>query len=71
MIFTALDGQGNPIRERTYYSVGGGFVVDETTGSLKTDDTPVKFPFKTGAELLAHGMPISDLVMANELSWRS
>jgi L-serine dehydratase len=30
----------------------------------------VRYPFKTGAELLAHGEKISDLMMANELSWR-
>ncbi len=71
MTFTALDSAGAVLRERTYYSVGGGFVVDENTKQLKTDDTVVKYPFKTGAQLLAHGLPISDLVMANELAWRS
>jgi L-serine dehydratase len=71
MIFTALDHAGECIRERTYYSVGGGFVVDEATGQLKADDTPVKFPFKTGAQLLGHGLDISELMLANELSWRS
>ncbi len=71
MTFTALDRDGVALRERTYYSVGGGFVVDETTKQLKTDDTVVRYPFKTGADLLAHGMRISDLVLANELSWRA
>lgn len=71
MTFTALDAAGSAIRERTYYSVGGGFVVDGVTGQLKTDDTPVRHPFSTGAELLSHQMPISELMLANELSWRS
>jgi L-serine dehydratase len=71
MTFTALDRDGGVVRERTYYSVGGGFVVDENTGHLKTDDTPVRYPFNTGAELLAHGLPISHLVLANEQSWRA
>ncbi len=75
MIFTALDGTGRELRARTYYSVGGGFVVDETTGALTADTTPVRYPFTTGAELLGHardtGLAISDLVLANELSWRS
>ncbi|HEX6682520.1 MAG TPA: L-serine ammonia-lyase [Candidatus Limnocylindrales bacterium] len=70
MIFTALSSDGS-IRQRTYYSVGGGFVVDEATGQLKADDTPVRYPFNTGAELLAHDLPISELMLANELSWRS
>ena len=30
MRFTAYDGDGTPIRERDYYSVGGGFVADQT-----------------------------------------
>ena len=29
MRFTALDAKGEPLRSRVYYSVGGGFVVDE------------------------------------------
>ncbi|HCT76480.1 MAG TPA: L-serine ammonia-lyase [Micromonosporaceae bacterium] len=70
MTFTAFDASGVTIRERTYYSVGGGFVVDEATGQLKTDDTPVRYPFSTGAQLLAHGMDISELMMANEIAWR-
>jgi L-serine dehydratase len=70
MIFTALDRSGECIRERTYYSVGGGFVVDEATGRLTADTTPVRYPFNTGAELLAHRMDISELMLANELTWR-
>jgi L-serine dehydratase len=76
MTFTALNESGEPVRERTYYSVGGGgFVVDERTGALKADDTPVRYPFRTAAQLLAHartaGRPISAIMLANELSWRS
>jgi L-serine dehydratase len=74
MTFVALDGTGEAIRERTYYSVGGGFVVDEGTGALKADDTPVRYPFRTAAELLAHvresGLPISAVMLANELARR-
>ncbi|HEX4724368.1 MAG TPA: L-serine ammonia-lyase [Pseudonocardiaceae bacterium] len=76
MIFTAA-GSAGPIRQRTYYSVGGGFVVDESaTGAdrIKSDDTPVAYPFTTGAELLARcretGLPVSGIMLANELSWR-
>jgi L-serine dehydratase len=78
MMFTAYDASGQVIRQRTFYSVGGGFVVDESaTGAdrIKLDETPVKFPFRSGAELLliaeATGLPISSVMMANELSWRS
>jgi len=76
MIFTAGLDDGT-IRQRTYYSVGGGFVVDESaTGAdrIKPDDTPVAQPFSTGAEMLARcretGLPVSGIMLANELSWR-
>jgi L-serine dehydratase len=77
MIFKAYDAAGTAIREHTYYSVGGGFVVDEQAAGadrIKEDDTPVRYPFKTGAELLKHadgtGLPISGLMLANETAWR-
>ncbi|AVT39868.1 L-serine ammonia-lyase [Plantactinospora sp. BB1] len=78
MIFTAYDPAGAPLRARTYYSVGGGFVVDENaTGAdrIKPDSTRVRYPFSTGAELLAltaeTGLPISGIMLANERAWRS
>jgi L-serine dehydratase len=65
------------LRERTYYSVGGGFVVDESAagaGRIKADDTQLTYPFTTGAELLeqcaATGLPISGVMLANEQAWR-
>jgi L-serine dehydratase len=78
MRFHAYDASGAVLRERTYYSVGGGFVVDEAAQGadrIKTDDTEVAYPFRTGAELLAHcrrtGLPVSDIMLANETAWRS
>jgi len=66
-----------PVRERTYYSVGGGFVVDEAaTGAdrIKADDTVLPYPFTTAAELCAHaeasGLSISQVMLANECTWR-
>ncbi|HIV58736.1 MAG TPA: L-serine ammonia-lyase [Candidatus Stackebrandtia faecavium] len=79
MMFTAEDAHGHVLRERTYYSVGGGFVVnDDGSGDappIKRDDTPVPHPFSTGAQLLevtnATGMSISDVMLANEQAWRT
>ncbi len=78
MRFTALDASGQPVRERTYYSVGGGFVVDESAAGadrIRADATALPHPFTTGAELLARcaeaGLPISGLMLANEQAWRS
>ncbi|MFD6260723.1 L-serine ammonia-lyase [Micromonospora chalcea] len=78
MTFAAYDAAGNEVRTRTYYSVGGGFVVDEEAAGadrIKADATRVKHPFLTGAELLTvtsdTGLSISEVMLANELSWRS
>ncbi|RSD23759.1 L-serine ammonia-lyase [Amycolatopsis eburnea] len=78
MVFRAFDASGSLLRERTYYSVGGGFVRDEsyeTDTVFVEDSTPVPYPFRTGADLLGHcastGKPISEIMLANELAWRS
>lgn len=78
MVFRAFDADGSLLRERTYYSVGGGFVRDEsyeTDTVFVEDSTPVPYPFRTGADLLKHcadtGLPISEIMLRNELSWRS
>ena len=78
MVFTAVDAGGSELNRREYYSVGGGFVLDEDdTGApvLVEDPTPVRYPFRTADELLGHtrggGLRISDVMLANELSWRS
>jgi L-serine dehydratase len=78
MTFAACDASGAEIAARTYYSVGGGFVVDEAaTGAdrIVVDDTPLPYPFSTGAELLEicrrEGFSISDVMLANEQVWRT
>jgi L-serine dehydratase len=78
MTFAAYDGSDAEICLRTYYSVGGGFVVDEkATGADRVvlDETPVRYPFTTGGELLAvcrrEGLSISDVMLANEQAWRT
>ncbi|GAA3115647.1 L-serine ammonia-lyase [Planomonospora alba] len=73
MRFTAFDEHGETLREKVYYSVGGGFVVDESatgTDRIKPDDTALPYPFTTAAELLAHcretGLSVSGLMLENE-----
>lgn len=78
MLFTAFDSQGEVIIKKAYYSVGGGFVVDEKTASndnpIVEDATKLPYPFKTGNELLAlckkHNMSISQIMWENEKAWR-
>ncbi|GAA3933357.1 L-serine ammonia-lyase [Actinomadura viridis] len=73
MRFTAYSADGRELRSRVYYSVGGGFVVDENaTGAdrLKADDTVLPHRFDTAAELLERchetGLSISALMLENE-----
>ena len=63
---------------RDYYSVGGGFVVNQDEAAenrIVADTTPLPYPFHSGAELLAHcartGNSIAQLMLANECVWRS
>ncbi|WP_033295291.1 L-serine ammonia-lyase [Amycolatopsis jejuensis] len=78
MVFRAFAEDGALLRERTYYSVGGGFVRDEsyeTDTVFVEDSTPVPYPFRTGEDLLKHcadtGLPVSEIMLRNELSWRT
>jgi L-serine dehydratase len=55
MRFTAYDAEDQPLTARVYYSVGGGFVVDEQAAAqdrIVEDRTPLPHPFTSGAELL-------------------
>ncbi|WP_194927373.1 L-serine ammonia-lyase [Catenulispora pinisilvae] len=74
----AYDEHGEPLMTKTYYSVGGGFVVDEDAvgaDRVVLDDTVLKYPFRTGAELLdlatQTGLSVSGLMLENELAWRT
>ncbi len=82
MKFTAYDAQKNELKSQIYYSIGGGFIVtDEAFGSEEKIDeknasvASVPYPFKTSEELLTqcrhHDLTISELMMANERTWRT
>ncbi|MEU5577318.1 L-serine ammonia-lyase [Streptomyces huasconensis] len=84
MTIFAYDHEGALVLEKTYYSVGGGFVVDETVleqegaegeNPIVPDDTVLKYPFRTGDELLRlaqeTGLSISALMLENEKAWRT
>lgn len=64
------------IYSKTYYSIGGGFIVDEEHfGESVLDEVAVPYPFNSAKELLAHcretGLSLSGLVMKNELALHS
>jgi len=82
MRFAAFAADGAPLAERTYYSVGGGFVLsDEAAGDdararrIAPDATVLPLPFRSGAELLAltqrEGLSIAGVMRINERHWRS
>jgi len=64
------------ILTKTYYSIGGGFIVDEAHfGQPVLDEVSVPYAFHSAKELLSHcsetGMSLSGLVMQNELALHS
>jgi L-serine dehydratase len=76
MTFTAY-ADDEALAERTYYSIGGGFILDDDGSGQPTllpDPTPVPYPFRTGVELLQicdeHDLRISDVMLANECARR-
>jgi len=77
MRFSAYDTDGNELATRDYYSVGGGFVVNQDEAAedrIVADTTEQPYPFSTGDQLLAlcekHQLTIAQLMLANEAVWR-
>jgi L-serine dehydratase len=72
--FTALDASGATLRAQVYYSVGGGFVVEEGVPAQAAAGPEPPHPFHTGSELLARcresGLSVSQLMLENERTWR-
>lgn len=72
--FQAFLETGKAISE-TYYSIGGGFVVKEGDQSQGKAEVDLPFPIDTAGDLLhwciKTGLKISEVVMENELAWRS
>jgi L-serine dehydratase len=78
MRFSAYAADDELLATRDYYSVGGGFVVNQDEAAedrIVADTTPLPHPFHSGDELLAiceqTGQTIAQVMLANEKSWRS
>ena len=86
LCFRAFDAQGKEIAVREYYSIGGGFVVDEqgqrviNPGAAAASGSQghgqgLPYPYSTGAELLAQcratGLSMAQVTAANEQHWHS
>jgi len=69
---TAFDAAGAVVDQRTFFSVGGGFIVEDGADAqaLAQSGSQVPYPFRSAAELLANadqnGLTIAGLMMANE-----
>jgi len=73
--FTALGATGGELQAQDYYSIGGGFVVEEGAASTGTERAQPPHPFRTSSDLLGlcreRSLSISQLMLENELTWRS
>lgn len=65
--------EGNVLYEQTYFSIGGGFVLDKSEIAqpvVASQNIEIPYPFDSAAELLGHcnnnGLSIAGLMMANE-----
>jgi L-serine dehydratase len=77
MVLQAFDPHGNMLMKKTYYSVGGGFVISQDAQgqpALVPDSQQLPHPFSSGDELLQRcrdsGLSIAQLMWHNELVWR-
>jgi L-serine dehydratase len=75
--FLARDAAGSVLRETTYFSIGGGFVVEEgaaSAGQGQASTPTLPFAFRSGADLLRlaqeSGLSISTMMLHNEACWR-
>jgi L-serine dehydratase len=69
---TAFDGDNKVLNERTFFSIGGGFIAEDGESSAGTGQAEVRvpYPFRSAAELLevarTRGLSIDRVMMANE-----
>ncbi len=81
MHLEAFDAEARCLYANSYFSIGGGAVLDRTEIAESKSNVsgdiphrPVRYPFDTAADLLEqcakHDLPISDLVWQNELAYQ-
>ena len=76
MRLTAYDSAGKVVGERTFFSIGGGFIAEDKAGGAGASSTAdqsavaVPFPFDSAADLLttanANELTIAQLMLENE-----
>jgi L-serine dehydratase len=75
--FAAYAAAGLELLGATFFSVGGGFVVDEmeaSAGQVPQDRRELPFPYTCGDDLLKlgheSGLSVSEMTLRNEALWR-
>jgi L-serine dehydratase len=75
--FSAFDPAGGLLLEQTWFSVGGGFIVEDGADADRTPMMPARplpYPFRSAATLLeitrTHGLTIPQVMLANECALR-
>jgi L-serine dehydratase len=74
--FTAFDASGDQLLMRTFFSIGGGFIVADGEDALPTtaSDIALPCPFTSAAEMLRMaadaGLTVWQLMLANECALR-
>ncbi|KAA6456863.1 L-serine ammonia-lyase [Acidobacteria bacterium AB60] len=72
---TAFSAEGSVLSQRTFFSIGGGFITEDSAdssqpGSPAPAEVTLPYPFHSAAELLntaqEHHLTIAELMMANE-----
>ncbi len=74
MRFTADMNDGSQ-NSSTFYSIGGGFITKDGDEAYDARSIALPFPIESATDLLRHcqsqSLNISEVVMRNELTWRS
>lgn len=77
MAFALFDEQGKELFRKTYYSIGGGFIIDESQAEareFKEDPIQIPFPFNSAKDILEicdkNEISIAQLMLKNEQAWR-
>ena len=75
--FFVYDDEKKEIFNKTFYSIGGGFVLseDDINTTVIKNDVKVPYEFKNAKELIdlckKHSLKVSELIMENEKTYRS
>lgn len=75
MRYTAYDKNQSILYSHIFYSIGGGFIIDDQTATQVNPNKTIPFPFTSANELLKHceknNLTIHELMLKNESALRA